>query len=126
MIVTDNISLILYVTGAITMATFLQYFLPSFFLKATIGQETEGPAGRFYAQGWGLAVGVLGLMLVYAGAHEEGREAIVMAGLLGKAGFIALILMNWSRHPFVRGHMGALILDTICVVLYGLYLTQTL
>ncbi|MEM9725890.1 MAG: hypothetical protein AAF909_10550 [Pseudomonadota bacterium] len=124
MIVSDNISLILIVTGGITMLAALQYVAPAAFLKATLGRDVEGPVGRFYAQGWGAAVGVIGLALVLAGLSPDGNEALVLMGLIGKAAFVALVLA--SGGAFLRGHAFSVVLDVICVTLYGLYLTQTL
>lgn len=120
--ITDNIGVILIVTGAITAGVLLQYLAPQFFLRASVGETPQDALGMFYARAWGVAVFAYGALLIYAGLQPEGRDAIVAAATVGKAGFVLLILTHWSSQAFARRLAPVIVFDTLCVALYLVYL----
>ena len=110
---------ILIATGAVTMVPSLQFFFPRPMLARTSKLVIDDEAGLFFARHWGLCTLTVGLLLVYAGLHAEGRGAIVGAILVEKLGFVGLVLANWKRFPGLRG---AGLFDAACCVLYSLFL----
>ncbi len=115
-----QIRIILLVTGAITMASLLQFVALNWMLDfqdLTVTEDT----GRFFAQHWGLVVFCIGALLVYAAYRPAAREAIVLAGLLQKLGLVILLAMDWSN-PALEGLHAVAVFDAVCVVLYAAYL----
>ena len=119
--ITDNIQLILMVTGFVTMLPLLQFLFPAAFLKLLNKIEIRDEAGLFFARHWGMMAFVVGGLLVYAAGHPEARLPIVGAALIEKAALVLLIAINWSK-PFGKGFAVTLLFDGACCVVYGLYL----
>ena len=119
--ITDNIQLILMVTGFVTMLPLLQFLFPAAFLKLLNKIEIRDEAGLFFARHWGMMAFVVGGLLVYAAGHPEARLPIVGASLIEKAALVLLIAINWSK-PFGKGFAVTLLFDGACCVVYGLYL----
>ena len=118
--ITDNIQLILMVTGFVTMLPLLQFLFPAAFLKLHNKIETRDEAGLFFARHWGMMAFVVG-GLVYAAGYPQARLPIVGAALIEKAAMLLLIALNWNR-PFGKGFAVTLLFDGACCVIYGLYL----
>ena len=121
--ITDNISDILYFTGAITAAMLAQFLAPKAFLSGICKIEISDEASLFFARHWGLLAFVVGGLLMYAGGHPELRFAVVLAALIEKAGFAAFVIRDFGR-PYARGLRVAAMFDVICVLLYGVYLLR--
>ena len=120
MFITQHISTILYVTGAITALPILQFVIPQTFVQKMFQLDINDAAGLFFARHWGFVVFVLGGLLIYAGAEPSIRFPIVLAVLAEKLVLVVMILTN----PQVRkGMMITMIFDGACVLLYTLYLT---
>ena len=112
---------VLYVTGVITAAPLLMFvaFKPG--LKALFHLEIADEAGRFFTRHWAMLCGVIGGLLVYAGAHPEVRTAIVLAAWVEKAVLVVMIGLNWDR-PFTRGMRLTAVFDGACAALYAVWL----
>lgn len=122
MFITDHISIILMVTGAVTVLPIFQFFFPVQILKILNKLEIHDEAGLFFARHWGILAFSLGALLIYAATHAEARAAIMLFALIEKAGMVALVALHWNR-PYTKGLRLAAAFDLICVVLYGVYLT---
>lgn len=120
--VTQHIETILYVTGGITAAMFLQFMAPRFFLKNLAKISLEDEAGLFYARHWALLVSTFGVLLVYAAIYPEIRKPILIAAAVEKGAFVLIIFSNLSKE-FARRMVAAAVFDTFCVIAYLLYLT---
>ena len=71
--INNNISLILIVTGAVTMLPILQFLFPAQILKALNKIEIRDEVGVFFARHWGILAFVMGGLMFYAGSHPEAR-----------------------------------------------------
>jgi hypothetical protein len=121
MIITANISLILYATGIVTMLPIFQFFFPAPVLKLSQIQLTD-EASLFFARHWGLLAFSIGALLMYAAGHPESRQAIMLFAAIEKLGVAALVAMHWRR-PYAKGLRAAAAFDLSCALLYGAYLT---
>jgi len=121
MLISDHISAILYVTGAITALVVVQFFFPKKVLKLLNQIEIHDEAGLLFARHWGLLAFSLGALLIYAADHPEARVAIVLFALIEKVGLVALIVAHRKR-PYTRGLRLTAVFDTICSLLYAAYL----
>jgi hypothetical protein len=120
--ISDHISVILYVTGAITSLVVVQYFFPAKVLKLLNQIEIHDEAGLLFARHWGLLAFSLGALLIYAADHPQARAAIMLFALIEKAGLVALIAIH-SKRSYTRGLRLTALFDSICCVLYASYLT---
>jgi cytochrome c oxidase subunit IV len=121
MLITENITGILVITGIITAFPLLQFFFPIQMIKHLNKLEIHDEAGLFYARHWGLLAFSIGILLVYAAAHPEIRTPIILSAMIEKAGMIAMGIFH-RKHPYMQGMRVAVIFDTICVLLYAAYL----
>lgn len=107
-------------TGVITALAGLQFFAPRQVL-ALQGIAVGDPAGLFFAQHWAMLVLCFGALLVLAASQPALRAPIVVAAVVEKAAFVALVLLNWNE-PLLAGLKPALLLDAPCVLVYGAWL----
>lgn len=121
--ITDNIGDILVITGAITAAGVAQFIAPKAFLHGISKIELSDEAALLFARHWGLLSFVIGGLLMYAGKHPELRFAAVLAALIAKAGFAALVVKDF-RKPYVRGLRAAAVFDLGCVLVFGAFLLE--
>ena len=119
--ISNNISMILMVTGAVTLLPFLQFLFPAQFLKALNKIEIRDEAGLFFARHWGMLAFVMGGLMIYAASHPEARTAIVGAALIEKAALMMMIALHWNR-PFAKGFAVTALFDGACCVIFALYL----
>jgi hypothetical protein len=115
----SHIEIVLYVTGAITAVSLVQCLAPRASLRA-FALEVSDETTLFFARSAGLAVGLLGALIVWAGAAPPLRTPVVTAALTGKAVFVATLLS--MRRGFRRRFIGPILFDTTCVLLYAAYL----
>lgn len=119
--ITSNFTAVLLVTGAITALPVFQFLFPTPVLKLMYKIELTDPAGLPFARHWGLLCGVMGGLLIFASAHPELRGPIVTAALLEKAGLAGTVASQWST-PHGKGMRPAAIFDSLCCLIYGLFL----
>ena len=118
--ISNHIELILYITGAVTASMIVQFLIPGQFLKIFNKIELSDPAGLFFARHWGFLAATFGTLLIYAGSHAEIRTPILIAAGAEKITFVLLILLN--ARSFAKGLLLAAAFDSLCVILYLLYL----
>jgi hypothetical protein len=120
--ITQNINIILYITGGITACMIFQFIAPKLFLKKAMNITLQDEAGLFFAQHWGILVFLFGILLIFSAVYPEIRKSVLIAASVEKAAFVFMILLNIKK-DFVRGMIPAAVFDTLCVVLYLIYLT---
>jgi hypothetical protein len=121
MLISDNISAILYVTGAITASVVIQFFFPAKALKLLNQIEIQDEAGRLFARHWGLLAFSMGALLIYAAGHPQARAAIMLFALIEKIGLVVLIVSDGKR-AYTRGLRLTALFDSLCSLLYAAYL----
>jgi hypothetical protein len=119
-----NIAWVLVVSGVLTCSMLLMAVAPKAGMLATFGEVAEGPVVNLIARSWGAMIFASGLMLIYAASRAEARLPILLYSIVGKLGFIGLVLAE----PRFRTRPGALIAvagDLAIVTLLGWYLLAT-
>jgi hypothetical protein len=71
--IANHIQLILIVTGAFTAIAFGQFFAPAKLLRLIYGQTQADAASVMLARHWGLLVGCVGFLLIYAGIKKRAK-----------------------------------------------------
>ncbi len=87
-----NIGWVLIVSGVLTCSMISMALAPRFAMLSTFGEIAEGPVANLIARSWGLMIFASGLMLIYAAWHGEARLPILLYSIVGKLGFIGLVL----------------------------------
>src|SRR5690349_5233135 len=117
----SHISAVLLVVGVVTALPILQFLFPALGLRLLYKLELRDEAGLFFARHWGLLAACFGGLLVYASAHPEAREPIVLAAMLEKAGLVGALAADW-RKPHTRGMRLVAAFDGACIVVFGAWL----
>jgi hypothetical protein len=117
----NNIEPVLIVSGALTFSMALMMVAPRLVSRFIFGEEAQGRVGDLISRSWGEMVAASGLMLIYAGYHAEVRLPILLYSIVGKTGFIVLVLANSDRFRRQRA-MLAVVADGVMVALFAWYL----
>jgi hypothetical protein len=122
-VISNNITLILYVTGLVTASMILQFISPRLMVEKILKLKVEGDTAEIFERHWGVLVFVTGVLIMYAGFDPAVRTPILAGALVEKAVLVLLVLANY-RKGYLRNFtlMSAIAFDALCVVIYLLYL----
>lgn len=116
----NHIQLILIVTGVITASMFLQFLAPRVIVRLVYGEEITDPVSLLVARHWGLLVGLIGALLVYAAFEPALRGPVVWVALIEKLALVAMLLGPAIRK---RGRVASIAAgDLLMSLIYALYL----
>jgi hypothetical protein len=115
-----HIQIILIVTGAFTALAFGQFIAPSKLLRLVYGQAHADAASLMLARHWGLTVGCVGLLLIYAAFEPTVRIPLMIFAVAEKIALSALILGSDLRRQFLAAAMA--IGDLLISSIYAVYL----
>ena len=121
----SNIGIILYVTGAATASMLLQFAAPRLFVQNFNKVELRDPDALFFARGAGLAIGMLGILLIWAAGNPALRVPVMTVAIIGKSAFIAMIISRYidtGSSEFAKGFLPTVAFDSSCVLIYLVYL----
>ena len=121
--IVQNIDWVLIVSGVLTCSMLSMALAPRFAMRATFGEVAEGPVADLIARSWGAMIFASGLMLIYAAWHEEVRLPILLYSIVGKLGFISLVLAEPRFHR--PNALIAALGDLVIVALLSWYLLTT-
>ena len=111
------------VSGLITCTMALAIVAPQLALKLTFGESISGPIAEILTRNWGALVTLIGAMLVYAAFHPVHRRLVLIVASISKIVFIVLIVSVGSQ--YLDKAALALIIDSVVVALYVIYLVKT-
>ena len=115
-----QIQLILLVTGLATAGALTVFLAPSTMLKLLFGQAPSDALSLAIARHWGLLVGLVGALLIYAAYHVECRTPLLIAASTEKAAFaLGIFFSPFCRHSTARV---AALADSAMAALYVIYL----
>ena len=115
--IANHIQLILIVTGAFTAIAFGQFVAPAKLLRLIYGETQADAASVMLARHWGLLVGCVGLLLIYAAFEPAVRVHFMIFAVIEKVAFGALILGSNLRRqsPAAAIAVGDLLISLIYV-----------
>ena len=97
---------------------------PEAALESNFGESLDGPVADVVVRNWGVLIGLIGAMLIYAARHPALRPMTLTVAGASKAVFIALVLSH--GRAFLGGQAGiAVLVDAIWVVVFAAYLVST-
>lgn len=111
---------IMVVSGLLTLTMLYAAISPVAAIQTMFQETPEGAMASIVAPNWGVLIGLMGVLLIYGAFHAPSRKlALVVAGA-SKIAFIALVLMQGER--YLAGLQTAVIVDSVMVVLFAIYL----
>jgi hypothetical protein len=93
-----QIEWILLITGLATASALGLFVAPVTTMKMLFGQSPSDAVSLLIARHWGLLVGLVGALLMYAAYHAEIRVSTLIVAIVEKAAFALGIFMS----PFRR------------------------
>jgi hypothetical protein len=121
-VIVRHIKLILVLAGLGTLPAALLFFFPAL-LSLLLHVDIAGDAALVFARHWGLEVGCMGALLLYAAHEAKVRTAVLSAAVVGKAGIVYL-LVSQLGNASLAGLSPIIGFDSLCVLLFALYLFQ--
>jgi len=115
---------VMLVAGLLTCTMFYAAIAPVASLQSNFGEAIDGPLAQIVVRNWGVLIGLVGVMLIFGAFSEVNRRMTLLIALVSKVAFIALVL-TYGRQ-FLQFQVGtSVIVDSIMVVLFAVYLVAT-
>lgn len=119
--ITENIQLILVVTGGMTACTIGFFLFPRFFLQRVFGIEEIGLALTLVTRHWGLLLSLLGALLVCAAFTPSLRVSVMVVATIEKVVFAGLVFWGPLKISGIAKFAAAG--DSVMALLYVLFLS---
>jgi hypothetical protein len=115
---------VMVVAGLLTCTMFYAALFPIASQQSNFGEALDGALAQIVVRNWGVLIGLVGLMLIYGAYSEPSRRMALLVATASKIAFIALVLVFGRQ--FLQFQVGtALIVDSVMVVLFVVYLVAT-
>jgi hypothetical protein len=116
-----QIELILLITGIATASALVLFLAPVTMMKVIFGQPPADDLSLVIARHWGLLVGLVGALLIYAAYHAEIRVPTMIVASVEKVAFaLNMFLSPYRRRPAV---LVMALADAGMAAVYLIYLT---
>jgi hypothetical protein len=97
-----QIELILVLTGLATASALVLFLSPVTMMRMLFGQAPSDALSILIVRHWGLLVGLVGTLLIYAAYHAEIRVPTLIVAIVEKAAFaLGVFLSPFHRRPTV-------------------------
>ena len=97
-----HIELILLITGLATAGALALFLAPVTMMNMLFGQAPADALSLLIVRHWGLLVGLVGALLVYAAYHPEIRVPTLIVAIVEKAAFaLGMLISPFRRRPSV-------------------------
>jgi hypothetical protein len=115
-----QIELILWITGLATAGALVLFLAPGTMTKLLFGQAPADALSLLITRHWGLLVGLVGALLIYAAYHAEIRVPTLIVAVGEKAAFVLGVFNSpFRRRPTV---LVMALADAGMAAVYVLYL----
>jgi hypothetical protein len=120
--IADHIDTILVVTGVLTAAAVVGFVFPRPFLAVLVGMSTDDARTIVIVRHWGLLIGLIGGLLIYAAYHTEARTPVMCVAIIEKLALAAIAIASpLRRRPLTMTIVGA---DVVMALLFLMFLAQ--
>jgi hypothetical protein len=121
-VIADHIGTILVVTGVLTAAAVVGFVFPRPFLAVLVGMSTDDARTIVIGRHWGLLIGLIGGLLIYAAYHAEARIPIMCVAIIEKLALAAIAIASpLRRRPLTMTIVGA---DVVMALFFLVFLAQ--
>jgi hypothetical protein len=115
-----HIELILWITGLATAGALAVFLAPATVMKSLFGQVPSDGLNLLIARHWGLVVGLVGVLLMYAARHAEVRVPTLIVAIVEKAAFALGVFLSPVRSRPAAVAMA--VADAGMATVYSIYL----
>jgi hypothetical protein len=116
----EKIEVILLITGLATAGALVLFLAPVPMMKMVFGQAPSDAISLLIVRHWGLLVGLVGVLLIYAAYHAEIRVPTMVMAIVEKAAFaLGMLLSPFRQRPAV---LVMALADTGMAAIYLMYL----
>jgi hypothetical protein len=112
---------VMLVSGLLTCTMLYAAVAPRASLLSTFGEAPEDPVTSLVTRNWGVLIALVGALLVYGAFRPGHRRLVLTVAAASKLAFIGLVLSQGTRY-LSHGAGVAVAVDSVMVVLFGLYL----
>jgi hypothetical protein len=119
-VIATHIQSILIITGAATALAIGQFIAPSPLLRQVYGHAPDDAVSLMLARHWGLLVGCVGLLLMYAAFQPPVRVPVMIFAVVEKVALGASILGTKLRRQFPAAAIA--VGDVLIALIYVVYL----
>ena len=109
--------------GLLTLTMLQAAIAPGAAFRSLLGDEPHGPLALLLARNWGVLIALTGGMLIWGAFHPDVRPLVLIVAGTSKLAFIGLVL---SHAPFRRKAIVPIVVDSVLVLLFAIYLIATL
>lgn len=117
--INNNMKWIMLVSGVITFTMISAAFAPQLALSSMFGSSLEGALAEVIVRQFGVAVALVGGMLIYGAFNPDVRPLVLIVASIGKLAFVTLVVV----YGFAQQLMHVVIMDGSMVLIFILYLT---
>lgn len=115
---------VMVASGLLTLSMLYAAFAPEAAMQAMFGETPEGAMASVVTRNWGVLIGLMGALLIYGAFHKPVRNTALIVAGASKLAFISLVLAEGER--YLSGLGAALVLDSVAVVLFAVFLAHAL
>jgi hypothetical protein len=116
----DRIEPILLITGLATAGALALFLWPVTMMKMLFGQAPSDALSLLIARHWGLLIGLVGALLIFAAYHTETRVPTLIVAIGEKAAFALGVLSSPFRRRWIATLMA--LADAGMAAMYLMYL----
>lgn len=120
--ISDHVATILVVTGVLTAIGAVGFAFPRPFLAVLLGMATDDATTIVVSRHWGLLIGLIGALLIYAAYHTEARIPIMSVAALEKLALAALVIAGLLRKRWLT--IAIVAADVVMAILFLVILAQ--
>lgn len=119
-----NMKAVMVVSGLLTCSMLYAVVAPGAAQRTMFGEALEGPLADVIVRNWAALIVIGGVMLVRGAFDPASRRPILTMIALGKAAFVALVLVQGGRYLSQQA-LVAVVADAVMVALFVAYLAGT-
>jgi hypothetical protein len=117
-----QIELILLITGVATTGALVLLLAPTTMMRLLFWQAPSDGLSLLIVRHWGLVVGLIGALLIYAAYHAEIRVPTLIVAIVEKVAFaVGVFLLPFGRRPAV---LVMALADSGMAVVYLMFLIE--
>ncbi|WP_144206859.1 hypothetical protein [Shewanella donghaensis] len=121
-LIINNIKWIMLISGLLTCSMILAVFAPEAALISMFGEALTEPVAQVVVRSWGFLIFLMGVLLIYGAFKPMYRNLSLVIVGLSKIVFVLLVLIFGAQ--YVEKAAVTLILDSIFITLFALYLSK--
>ena len=110
------------IAGLMTCSMIVALFFPQETIESLFGVSLTDPLANLIVRSWGLLIFLMGTLLIYGAYVAQYRYLAILITSISKAVFVVLLLIFGQQ--YLDKTLSTIILDTIVVIVFSVYLIK--